>query len=71
MVALSKFIFVPYWGFRSPKLDILVGKICILPIFWSLDEVVGDLRIHIRPYVRPYVTRLLENRSLLFGKLCS
>ena len=28
--------------------------------FWSLDEVVGDLRIH--------VTLLLENRSLLFSE---
>ena len=24
-------------------------------VFWSLDEVVGDLRIHVRPYVRIYV----------------
>ena len=23
--------------------------------FWSLDEVVGDLRIHVRPYVCAYV----------------
>ena len=23
--------------------------------FWSLDEVVGDLRIHVRAYVRTYV----------------
>ena len=41
-------------------------------IFWSLDEVVGDLRIHVRPSVRPsvrtYVTLLLENRSLLFSE---
>ena len=40
--------------------------------FWSLDEVVGDLRNHVRPYVRPYVrtsvTLLLENRSLLFSE---
>ena len=41
-------------------------------VFWSLDEVVGDLRIHVRPsvcaYVRTYVTLLLENRSLLFSE---
>ena len=36
--------------------------------FWSLDEVVGDLRSHVCPYVRPYVTRFLGNRSLLFSK---
>ena len=40
--------------------------------FWSLDEVVGDLRIHVRTYVHTYVrtcvTRLLENRSLLFSE---
>ena len=40
--------------------------------FWFLDEVVGDLRIHVRAYVRayvrPYVTLLLENRSLLFSE---
>ena len=40
--------------------------------FWSLDEVVGDLRIHVRPSVRtsvrPSVTLLLENRSLLFSE---
>ena len=23
--------------------------------FWSLDEVVGDLRIHVRPYIRTYM----------------
>ena len=27
----------------------------IFKVFWSLDEVFGDLRIHVRPYVRPYV----------------
>ena len=32
--------------------------------FWSLDEVVGDLRIH----VRASITLLLENRSLLFSE---
>ena len=29
-------------------------KICH---FWSLDEVVGDLRIHVRPYVRHAIAR--------------
>ena len=37
-------------------------------IFWSLDEVAGDLRIHVRTCVRPSVTLLLENRSLLFSE---
>ena len=41
-------------------------------IFWSLDEVVGDLRIHVRASVRTcvrtYATLLLENRSLLFSE---
>ena len=49
---------------------------CSKLIFWSLDEVVGDLRIHVRPSVRAYVcmyvcmyvTLLLENRSLLFSE---
>ena len=36
--------------------------------FWSLDEVVGDLRIHVRASVRPCVTLLLENRLLLFSE---
>ena len=41
----------------------------ILPVsFWSLDEVVGDLRIHVRPSVRSFVMRLRENRSLLFSE---
>ena len=43
--------------------------------FWSLDEVVGDLRSRVRTcvrtYVLPCVTRLLENRSYFFLKLCS
>ena len=42
---------------------------------WSLEEVVADLRIHVRPSVRAsvrwYVRRFLENRSLLFLKLSS
>ena len=36
--------------------------------FWSLDEVVGDLRIRVRASICPYVTLLLENRSLLFSE---
>ena len=40
--------------------------------FWSLDEVVGDLRIQVRASgrasVRAYVTLLLENHSLLFSE---
>ena len=36
--------------------------------FWSLNEVVGDLRIHVRASVRTSVTLLLENRSLLFSE---
>ena len=36
--------------------------------FQSLDEVVGDLRIRVRPYVRLSFTRLLENRPLLFSE---
>ena len=36
--------------------------------FWSLDEVVGNLRIHVRTCVRACVTLLLENRSLLFSE---
>ena len=36
--------------------------------FWSLDEVVGDLRSHVCPYVRMCVTRFLGNLSLLFSE---
>ena len=39
---------------------------------WSLDEVVGDLRSLVCPFVRPFVcpdvTRFLGNRSLLFSE---
>ena len=41
-------------------------------LFLSLDEVVGDLRNHVRPSVRPsirsLVTQFLENLSLLFSE---
>ena len=40
--------------------------------FWSLDEVVGDLRSHVCPYictfVRTCVILFLGNRSLLFSE---
>ena len=37
-------------------------------IFWSLDEVVWDLRNHVRPFVCQSGTQFLENCSLLFSE---
>ena len=39
-----------------------------MQLYWSLDEVVGDLRSHVCPSVRTSVTRFLGNRSLLFSE---
>ena len=37
--------------------------------FWSLDEVVGDIRNHVRAYVRTYVVRkYLRARSSNFSE---
>ena len=58
------------WNSMVPKLFWLDNAFSFYNGFWSLDEVVGDLRIHVHPYVRTYgctsVTLLLENRSLIF-----
>ena len=51
-----------YW--HCGRMPVLVMDVS----FWSLDEVVGDLRIHGRPSVCMYVTLLLENRALLFSE---
>ena len=41
--------------------------------FWSLDEVVGDLRIRVRSFVRPSVSHAVARKPFItfFLKLCS
>ena len=40
----------------------------LLEIFWSLDEVIGELRNHVRAYVRTCVRKYLRARSSNFSE---
>ena len=52
--------------------DLLKFSICFpipdftrIHTFWSLDEVVADLRIHVHPYVRAYVRHAVGRKPFI------